>query len=164
MTEHNVTHASFTLERQYDARPSRVFQAFADPAIKARWFAGPEGWREIERSSDFRVGGREVNRGGPPNGPVHGFEALYHDIVENERMVYAYSMYEDETRISVSLATIEFKPADGGTRLVLTEQGAFLDGHEDPALPEHGTRELLNALEQELQREPAQSAANGAGA
>ena len=164
MTEHSVTHASFTIERQYDARPDGVFQAFADPAIKARWFAGPEGWREIERSTDFRVGGREVNRGGPPDGPVHGFEALYHDIVSNERIVYAYSMYEGETRISVSLATIEFKSANGGTRLILTEQGAFLDGHEDPALREHGTRELLKALDLELQREPVQTAATGAGA
>ncbi len=31
----------------------------------------------------------------------------------------------DERKISVSLAAFEFKPADGGTKLIMTEQGAF---------------------------------------
>ena len=39
---------------------------------------------------------------------------------------------------------------DGGTRLVLTEQGAFLDGREQPAWREHGTADQLEALAQEL--------------
>ena len=36
--------------------------------------------------------------------------------------------------------------AGRGTRLTFTEQGAFLDGFDDPLLREHGTRELLYAL------------------
>jgi hypothetical protein len=46
---------------------------------------------------------------------------------------------------------VEFAPgADGGTRLVLTEQGAFLDGHEQPAWREHGTADQLEALAAQL--------------
>ena len=58
----------------------------------------------------------------------------------------------DGQRISVSLATIEFKPAGKGTKLIFTEQGAFLDGYDNVAGREHGTRELLDSLGRELER------------
>ena len=50
----------------------------------------------------------------------------------DQRIVTTYEMLMADTRISVSLATVELTPA-GGTRLVYTEQGAFLDGHDNPA-------------------------------
>jgi uncharacterized protein YndB with AHSA1/START domain len=106
---------------------------------------------------DFRVGGREVSRGGPPGGPVHTYEAHYQDIVPDERIVYSYSMSLDQTLISVSLATVELRPEAAGTRLVLIEQGAYLDGYDDTGQRERGTGELLDALGAELRREPAGS-------
>ncbi|TME96318.1 MAG: polyketide cyclase [Chloroflexi bacterium] len=157
MSERSVTHATFTIERTYDASPTRVFQAFADPTIKQRWFAGPEGWEEEQSEMDFRVGGRETSRGGPKGGPVHIFESRYQDIVPNERIIFAYDMHVDDKRISVSLATVELEPKGAGTRLVFTEQGAFLDGYDDAGSREHGTRELLDALGTVLGREPARA-------
>lgn len=62
-------------------------------------------------------------------------------------------MHLDENRISVSLATVELRPEGKGTRLVFTEQGAFLDGYDDAGSREHGTRELLDALGAALRRE-----------
>jgi hypothetical protein len=50
----------------------------------------------------------------------------------------------------VSVTTVEFSGAEGGTRLVLTEQGAFRDGREEPAWREHGTAAQLDALATEL--------------
>ena len=41
---------------------------------------------------------------------------------------------------------IELQPDGDGTRLVFTEQGAFLDGFDDPGLRERGTADLLDAL------------------
>jgi len=146
MTKRSVTHATFTIERTYDASPAKVFNAFADPAAKARWFGGPPDWDRLESTMDFRVGGRETSRGGPKGGTVHSFDALYQDIVPNERIVFTYDLHLDDKRISVSLTTIELKPAGGGTKLTFTEQGAFLDGFDDPSVREHGTRELLDAL------------------
>jgi len=51
-----------------------------------------------------------------------------------------------DTRISVSVTTVEFKPEDGGTKLIYTEQGVFLDGHDTPEQREHGTNILLDKL------------------
>jgi uncharacterized protein YndB with AHSA1/START domain len=150
MTPRSVTHATFTVERTFEAAPATVFNAFADEKAKDRWFVGPPGWTITEKSMDFRVGGSEVNNGGPPGGQVHKFYAHYYDIVPNARIVYAYEMYLDDARISVSVASIEFKPAGKGTRLVLTEQGAFLDSFDNPKLREEGTRYLVEALARSL--------------
>jgi uncharacterized protein YndB with AHSA1/START domain len=155
MTDRSVTHATFVVERTFDVPPARVFQAFADPEVKARWFAAPDDWGSAEVSMDFRVGGREINNGGPKGGPIHYFESEYHDIVPDERIVYSYWMHMDEKLISVSVATIEFRPQGTGTHLVLTEQGAFLDGLDQAQGREEGTRQLMGALAAELEREPA---------
>jgi uncharacterized protein YndB with AHSA1/START domain len=146
VTTHHVTHTTFTIERTYPVPPARVFAAFADQELKERWFAPPPEWVGRHHSMDFRIAGTETSRGGPPGGPVHRFEARYQDIVPDARIVYAYDLYLDDTRISVSLATIEFAVDATGTRMTFTEQGAFLDGHEDPAEREHGTKLLLDAL------------------
>jgi uncharacterized protein YndB with AHSA1/START domain len=66
--------------------------------------------------------------------------------VPDRRIVYAYAMQLDDVKISVSLATIEFVPSGAGTTLVLTEQGAFLDGYDDAGSREHGTGGLLDKL------------------
>lgn len=154
MTERSVEHATFAVERTYDASPARVFAAWADPEAKARWFGSTDQGAE-EFELDFRVGGREINRGTAPNGGSYTFEARYQDIVPDERIVYAYDMYLDEQRISVSLGTVELEPDGEGTRLTYTEQGAYLDGLDTPAQRQQGTGGLFDALEEELQREPA---------
>ena len=66
-------------------------------------------------------------------------------------------LHRNGTRISVSLATVELNAAAGGTRLVFTEQGAFLDGHDDPELRRGGTGGLLERLGRELARTPEQA-------
>jgi uncharacterized protein YndB with AHSA1/START domain len=157
VTDRSVTHATIVVERTYDVSPARVFAAWADPAVKARWFASPEEWGPDEFELDFRVGGRELNRGGPKGGPVYTFEGHYQDIVTDQRIVYSYSMHLDQTLISVSVATVELHPEGAGTRLVLTDQGAYLDGHDSSGQREQGAGALLDALGAELGREPAGS-------
>jgi uncharacterized protein YndB with AHSA1/START domain len=148
-----TVHATFTIERDYPFPIQRVFAAWADPEAKAKWFAGPKDWKLKHRDQAFRVGGAEHLSGVWPNGKTTHFDARYFDIVPNERIVFAYEMHVDATRISVSLSTVEFKPGkDGGTKLVLTEQGAFLDGFDDAGGREKGTEGLLNALESFLKK------------
>jgi len=153
MTKRSVTHATFVIERSYAASPERVYAAMTKPEIKARWFAGPDEWGQGKYEFDFREGGRERTSGGPPGGPVHTYQATYYDIVPNERFISAYEMHLDDRRISVSVATVELKPEGKGTRLTFTEQGAFLDGFDDPGQREGGTRSLLDALDAELKRQ-----------
>jgi uncharacterized protein YndB with AHSA1/START domain len=147
MSKRSVEHAAFVVERVYDASPERTFAAWSDPQAKARWYNGSEGDYEL----DFRVGGWERHGGMLPDGREYAYQAHFRDIVPDRRIVYTYDMLLDGTRISVSVATAEFRPERDGTRLVFTEQGAFLDGHEIPARREQGMGSLLDSLGEWLQ-------------
>jgi uncharacterized protein YndB with AHSA1/START domain len=151
----SVIHADFAIERRYDHAPRQTFSAFADPALKRQWFAVPDDWADAEWTLDFRVGGGEVNRGRAPDGRHRAFVSRYHDIVADERIVFAYDLLVDRRLVSVSLTTVEVLADGTGSRLLFTEQGAFFDG--DPGAPaerEHGTGVNLDRIGLLLAGEP----------
>jgi uncharacterized protein YndB with AHSA1/START domain len=147
----SVVHASFTITRHWKHAPKRVFQAFSDEAAKRKWFAGPPGFEQHEKSFDFREGGRETLSGKHAGGMVTAFDCVYRDIVPNERIVYSYVMHLDGKKISVSQACIELTAENGGTKLVLTEYGDYLDGYDDAGSREHGTNWLIDTLGKSLE-------------
>jgi uncharacterized protein YndB with AHSA1/START domain len=146
MSKRKVAHDSFTIERVYPAAPAKVFKAWARAGSKARWFVGPAGWQQQKREFDFRVGGQEIVVGQVPGQVAHHFLATYHDIVENQRIVYSYHMLAGDTPISVSLATVQIEPEGSGTRLSFTEQCAFLDDYDDAGSRAEGTGYLLDNI------------------
>lgn len=156
MSRPDTEHSTFSIERTYPRKPSKVFAAFADPVGKRRWFAEGEGFAVDSFEMDFRVGGFEKARfrfkEGTPlaEGTSCTNDTWYCDIVENERIVCAYVMTIGGKRISSSLATFRFLEDGRGTRLVFTEQAAFFDGGDGPVMREQGWRGLFDALEKEL--------------
>jgi uncharacterized protein YndB with AHSA1/START domain len=146
MSDRSTTHATFVIERNYDAAPARVFAAWADVKAKGKWF-GPGG--EQEHRLDFREGGREHFQAAVA-GAVYSYDARYEDIVADQRIVYTYDMRRDGVRMSVSVTTVELLADGEGTHLRYTEQGVFLDGEDKPELREHGTKELLDKLGEAL--------------
>ena len=157
MPERSVVHSTFTIERTYDRPPTRVFEAWADPGLKARWFGGGTDDAPIDFDTDFRVGGHERDRVEPGTDAAPAYDARFHDIVPDERIVFTYDLTLDGSLVSVSLASVEFRPADGGTgtQLTYTEHGAFLDGLDDPELRKNGTGGMLDELGQWLERQAA---------
>lgn len=149
MSPPRIVHDTFTLERRYPAQLRRVFHAWADPQIKARWFAGASAGYEL----DFCPNGIERNRVVTSDGKSLTWESLYRDIVPDERIVYTSVLYEDGALLTASLTTVEFAADGDGTRLVLVETGAYLDGREQPAWREKGTGDWLDALDRLLTEE-----------
>jgi uncharacterized protein YndB with AHSA1/START domain len=152
----SVTHGSFTLLRHWQHAPERVFAAFSQEEQKAKWFAGPEGWKLYEKSFDFREGGRERLKGRHANGMVSDFDCIYRDILapsanEPGRIIYSYVMHLDDKKISVSQATIQIQAEGKGCKLILTEYGDFLDGFDDAGSREHGTNFLMDQLAKSLE-------------
>src|SRR5689334_15907793 len=121
IAQQSVSHASFTIERTFKAAPKRVFDAWATPEAKAKWFAGTAGESVEEiREFDFREGGSDRLRTRWNSGRISDFRSTYWEIVPNKRIVYAYEMMmDDRIRMSVSLATIELAPSGTGTRMTL---------------------------------------------
>jgi len=155
MTERSVVHASFAIERRYDASPARVFAAFADPVAKRQWSACHDEGGLGEHQLDFREGGRETMRGAPAPSGVYAMSATFQEIVPAQRIVYVYELLRDDSRLSISLATIEFHRDGAGTRLLFTEQAAFLDGHDKPDWREQGSRTGFERLADYLARQSA---------
>lgn len=145
MAERSIVHGSFTVERRYKASPEKVFRAWADPALKRQWFGAPAEGNPKHRF-DFRVGGREYVEGTAPGDKQFVFDAVYYDIVPGNRIVYAYEMYLNGERISVSVATTELRPDGAGTHLIVTEYGAFLDGLDTSEERHRGTEWIMDQL------------------
>lgn len=156
-TAPTVAHGTFTIERRYDASPERVFRAWSDPAAFRRWFAEGESWTIHEWTHDFRVGGRFGGRFrfGDETNATWFNETEYLDIVPDQRIVISYVMGRESLagpiRNSASLATTELVADGSGTRLIYTEQGAFLESADDIAERERGCTEMLGALGRELE-------------
>ncbi|MES1156353.1 MAG: SRPBCC family protein [Alphaproteobacteria bacterium] len=155
MTERSVQHANFTIERTFDVSPERVFHAWSDEGARIRWFTEGEGFKRAEYIHNFRVGGRESSTFKIEiMGKLSQFrnDTTYFDIVDNTRIVFAYSMARDGVVFSVSLATVELHADGKGTRLVFTEQAAFFDDADGPQMREQGWSSLLNSFGKEIAR------------
>jgi uncharacterized protein YndB with AHSA1/START domain len=144
MTDRSIAHGSFTVERSYKHPPAKVFSAWANPEFKRQWFGSPSPDRPKD-VMDFRVGGREYNES-EHQGAIYTFDVLYRDIVPDNRIIYTYEMTMDGKRISVSLATIELFADGSGTRMVVKEDGAFLDGLDNYKQREEGTNYLIDQM------------------
>jgi uncharacterized protein YndB with AHSA1/START domain len=153
MTAPSVDHATFVIERTLKAPAARVFRAWSDLALKQQWNSCHDDWRSEEHRLDFRPGGSEISRVVEPDGTAHIMKAHYFDVVPDRRIVYAYEMYLDDIRISVSLVTVMFAPAGRAgatTSMTFTEQVTFLDGHGDLDERREGTEVGLRRLELSL--------------
>jgi uncharacterized protein YndB with AHSA1/START domain len=132
-----VLHGSFTVARDVNAAPARVWDAYADADLRSAWRRLP-GPSVLEL--DFRVGGWERLTGSSTAaGTLERIasHALFLDIAAGERIVSAHEVLLNDVRRWVSLISITFEPAGAGTRVTHTEQYTFLvwdgDGAHDQA-------------------------------
>lgn len=146
----SVRHGSFALTRRYDAIPARVFAAWAIPQQRSRWNVHGN-WTVAEQTFDFREGGEEVKRFGPPGGEaVHVARTRYEDIVPDRRIVMTSTTRDREALTSVTLLTVQIEPAGKGSRLVLTYQAVMLDEGDRIENREEGWASILAKLGEAL--------------
>ena len=100
-----------------------------------------------EQTFDFREGGEEVKRFGPPGGdPVHVARTRYADIVPDRRIVMSSTTRDREVLTSVTLLTVQIGPDGSGSQLVLTYQAVMLDEGDRIENREEGWASILAKL------------------
>lgn len=151
-----ITNETFVIERVLNASPARVFAAYSSLEAKSAWFRAPADTEILNRDFDFRVGGAERFRARWPGGMVTDFQAVYRDIVPNERIILVYDLFHNDEKLSVSLMTLELMAEGTRTRLIHTEHGAYLVGGAEAVKGrEHGTTWHIDNLAALLEgREP----------
>jgi uncharacterized protein YndB with AHSA1/START domain len=164
MTERRALHETYRIERTYPVPPAAVFAAFATEQARTSWGdtdavlpPGGTGGDGETSGFDFRVGGREFFSD-ESEGTTFFYDATFCDIVPDARIVYTYEVHANGTRFSVSGTTVEFTSSGGGTRLVWTGQGVWLDGYdgaEAATLRKDETDKMPDGLALYLQRHPA---------
>lgn len=148
----NLVHSAFTIERHYPASVEKVFACFADTEKLRRWLVEGEGWTIDGFTNDFSVLGMQRSLFRWQGGPQISNDGIYHEIVDNERIITSYSMAMEGKIFSVSLLTQTFEAKDGGTLLTLTEQGTYMGDESAVANREEGFRGLLDKLGEEVAR------------
>ncbi|MGD0731693.1 MAG: SRPBCC family protein [Terracidiphilus sp.] len=155
MAKPTTIHSTFQIECSLAASPEQVFDAFADPVKKRRWFFESTTHTLEEHELDFQVGGSEraqmkMGEGTPVAGRTMVNDTVYEDIVPAHRIVMANRMSFEGKPFSASLVTIEILPTESGSELILTNQGAYFEGADGPEMRKGGWIFLLDKLTKEL--------------
>jgi uncharacterized protein YndB with AHSA1/START domain len=150
-TEPKVVHATCLVERSFAKPAGVVFAALSEPDKIARWMGTSDHSEMIEFDCEFREGGRQVlkyrmGQETPIPDAVITNEGRFLQIVPGERIVTASTMKMGDHIFSASLVTFELLPAEKGTDLILTHQGAFFEGSDRPAMREQGWKKLIERL------------------
>ena len=142
------TRPSLTLKRHYPVAPEKVWRAWTEPEAIKRWW-GPGGNDPVSLAElDVRVGGRFRIVFGGPEGREHECAGIYREVVPNRKLVFTWC-WPNSTPERVSLVTIEFRQAAGGTELVFKHEQFFDEAARDGHM--RGWSAFFDKLERFLQ-------------
>jgi uncharacterized protein YndB with AHSA1/START domain len=126
------------LERSFDAPVEVIWQMWTNPEHFKMWY-GPQGATIPEAKMNVQVGGTRLvcMEMQSPNGPMRmWYTGEYREVVENKRLVYTESMADEHGNVLAPSAmgmpeghpttteiTVELRPEDGGTKMVMTHAG-----------------------------------------
>jgi uncharacterized protein YndB with AHSA1/START domain len=146
MEERSVIHDTVVVHRTYEASAERVYRAWSDKAELESWYVpGDDKWTAKMLSHDFRVGGGKRFLFGPPD-QTFIEDCHYVDIVPEGRICYAMTISRGDTRITVSMVTVELAAQGRRCDVRVTDQLAILDGGDTVADRQRGWGETLDKL------------------
>ena len=122
------------IERTFQARAERVFEAWTSEEVLRRWFHAERGWETPEAKVDLRLGGtvRVVMRDTDEGRDIGG-GGTYTEIDPPSRLAFTWTWDDDSDR--ETLIELDFLEAEGHTTVLLTHS-ALADedavrNHED---------------------------------
>jgi uncharacterized protein YndB with AHSA1/START domain len=121
------------IERQFDASPEAVFDAFADGTAQGVLHgAEQQGWNVEVIQTDVRVGGTSIVRMGPKGREPDTETRVYSVVNRPHRLEFRYSMeLAEESRRLDTDVTVTFEDRDGGTLFTMVETGFEIEEDRD---------------------------------
>jgi len=108
---------AIVVRRRLRAGPDRVFEAWTNPELMARWFFPGADWT-VAVESDLRVGGRYRLAMRDPAGGDHLQFGVYREILPVSRLVFTWTC--PALAVTDSVVTVELARDGDGTALTLT--------------------------------------------
>ncbi|MBE2320843.1 SRPBCC domain-containing protein [Solirubrobacter sp. CPCC 204708] len=121
----------------------KVYRAFLDPELVARWLA-PEDSIVSTATVDERVGGVHRVEMLTPSGEAHMFDSVISELVPDERIVliFKFAPNAEETVLTVTLRDVP-----GGTEVVLEHRNITAEGPLNEQSVDAGWNSVLDKLE-----------------
>jgi uncharacterized protein YndB with AHSA1/START domain len=117
------------IERDYDASPEKVWQAWTDPQALMKWFGPLQTESVLLAELDVRVGGRYRIAFVTDDGERHDVSGVYREVVMHRKLSFSWAWRTTPER--ESLVTIELLPAGEGTRLRFRHEQFFDEAARD---------------------------------
>jgi len=118
-TEHATD--SIQLQRTYSAPIDAVWRAWTSPEALIRWFGPSDEHTTTVHALELRVGGSYRIEIVHTNGKRHVVGGVYRELQPPGLLAFTWR-WEDNPTMSDTLVTVELRPQDGGTELVLTHR------------------------------------------
>ena len=139
-----MTEFAVALDRVIAAPRSKVYRAWLDPEVLARWM-GPDDFSVVVAAVDERVGGTHYVELIDADGDPHTFTSVIEELVPDERIVLTFKFHPTAEE---TLLTLTFDDAEGGgTQLRLEHERITLEPPLDGQSVDSGWSQTLAKLQ-----------------
>ncbi|MEM9522974.1 MAG: SRPBCC domain-containing protein [Pseudomonadota bacterium] len=148
-----IHHETLVFERNFDAPPARLFQAYTDPRQREVWSAPtPETVIAVDET-DMRTGGRETVRCGRAENLNWTMKVLYHRVTKDRQITFTEELRDGDDVPTVALVTFDLeKRGETGIRLTPTDQITSFVGEGGVAGHRDGYTKALESLSKSARR------------
>lgn len=115
-----------TITRTFDAPIARVWKAWTEPQMLARWW-GPHGFSNPVCEADVRVGSKILIHMQAPDGTVHVMTGIFDEVAEPESIVFRVTPVDaNGNALLESLTTVTFHDLGNRTKIIVHASAAPL--------------------------------------
>lgn len=131
MGNSDMLHRTTVLEKVFPMSPATVFAAWKDLEKRGQWNTPSEDVKIRYTEDDFRIGGTDVSLCLVGDHIVAEVVGIYHDIVDDERIIYTEIIKTGEKMtLGVSQVSVAISASGSGSEMVVTLQTAAVAGAE----------------------------------